>query len=460
MLKRELSWQQIGAYFDDDLDSKNLETIAFLKLKKEKNDGYSFYNEEAKNFLIARAKEIGVEKLRPDQFVISSAYAYIKNLGWENEFNEIGGVDNSIKGYHYPNSHGSQSKIMTLCEKYIWCFKNEIYGYLMDRLEPKNDYDIDGINDYSLITTSLVNPIQELYQKDPKETMANTAWYTPELLSPPIKGLEATKNGIENWIKNAPIPDFSRWINIVNYEGFKNYANNWVVLDSFNKIDEPNVGAESILWVSSGVIEIDKFNYLINDLEQNRSYISYKLANPTDFNSSTITDCYITPKEVCQMEWKQETSSMVEPYTIVDNEIISYQIFKAVEKCVSGYAEHGEVYYDLPSKYIRKILGIIDGDGSLYYDENRNIQAICFEAGENWKEQQSVLCANKDKLIANIEEKNQKMFWLCRLLGEPSIRAHKKLGDFYVRSDRTWIVWFENDECKSLCFHEDNHFKS
>lgn len=160
------------------------------------------------------------------------------------------------------------------------------------------------------------------------------------------------------------------------------------------------------------------------------------------------------------MEWKQETSSMVEPYTIVDNEIISYQIFKAVEKCVSGYAEHGEVYYDLPSKYIRKILGITDGDGSLYYDENRNIQAVCFEAGENWKEQQSVLCANKDKLITNVEEKNQKIFWLCRLLREPSTRAHKKLGDFYVRSDRTWIVWFENDESKSLCFHEDNHFKS
>lgn len=460
LLKRELPWQQMGAYFDDDSDNKNLETIALKKLKKEKNDDYSFYNEDAKNFLIARAKEIGVKNLRPDQFVLSAAYAYIKNLGWENEFNGNGGIDSTIKSHYSPLTHGSQSKIMTLCEKYIWCFKNEIYGYLMDRLEPKNDYDIDGINDYSLITTSLINPIQELYQKDPKETMANTAWYAPELLSPPIKGLEATKNGIKNWIKNAPIPDFSRWINIINYEGFENYDNNWIVLDSFNKIDEPNVGAESILWVSSGIIEKDKFNHLISDLEQKRSYISHKLANPTDFTSSTITDCYITPKEICQMEWKQETSSIVEPYTIVDNEIISYQILKAVEKCVSGYAEHGEIYYELPSKGIRKILDIVDGDGSFYYDENKNIQSICFEAGEAWKEQQSVLCANNDKLIANLEAKKQKMFWLCRLLREPSIKAHKKLGDFYVRSDRTWMVWFENDECKSLCFHEDNHFKS
>lgn len=290
--------------------------------------------------------------------------------------------------------------------------------------------------------------------------MANTAWYTPELLSPPMEGLEATTDGIKNWVKNAPIPDFSKWINIINYEGVKDYNNNWVVLYSYNKIDEPNVGAESDLWISSGIIEADKFDYLINDLSQKRNYISNKLANPTDFNSSTITDCYITPKEVCQMEWKQETSTSIKPYTIIDDKILSYQILKTVEKCVAGYPEHGEIYYELPSKYIRKILGIVDGDGSFYYDEDKNIQAICFEAGEAWIEQQSVLCVNKDKLIANLESNNQRIFWLCRLQREPSIKAHKKFGEFYVRSDKTWVVWFENNECKSLCFHEDNHFKS
>lgn len=466
LIQREISYQKITSLFKKDFeenwDESDDESVIKLpeKSASKNSDFYSSYNEEAKIFLIARAKELEVEKLRPDQFVLAVAYAYIKKMGWDDEFDEKDGIDNSIKGHHYPNSHGSQSKIMTLCEKYIWCFKNEIYGYLMDRLEPRNDYGIDRINDYSLITTNIVNPIQELYQKNREETMANTAWYTPELLSPPMEGLEATTDGIKNWVKNAPIPDFSKWINIINYEGVKDYNNNWVVLYSYNKIDEPNVGAESDLWISSGIIEADKFDYLINDLSQKRNYISNKLANPTDFNSSTITDCYITPKEVCQMEWKQETSTSIKPYTIIDDKILSYQILKTVEKCVAGYPEHGEIYYELPSKYIRKILGIVDGDGSFYYDEDKNIQAICFEAGEAWIEQQSVLCVNKDKLIANLEANNQRIFWLCRLQREPSIKAHKKFGEFYVRSDKTWIVWFENNECKSLCFHEDNHFKS
>lgn len=453
--ERELSLQKMSISFENDFDNKKLEDLLLKKVAKEKKDFYSHYNEEAKTFLMAQAKELELEALRPDQFVLAAAYAYIKELGWnEEEFDGNNGVDNAIKGYHSPASHGSQSKIMTFCEKYIWCFKNEIYGYLMDRLDPKNDYGIDNINDYSLITTNIINPIQELYQQNPEETMANNDWFVPESLSPAIDGLTATKEGISNWIKNAPVPDFSKWINI-NYIGFKEYDNNWVVLDSFNKIDEPNVGAESILWISSGIINKDYFEYLKNDLYLKRNYICGRLNNPTDFNSSTITDCYITPKEVCQMQWKKETSSLVKTYTIIDDSIKSYQIIKAVEKCVSGYPEHGEIYYKLPSKYIRQTLGIVDGDGLLYYDDNKKTQAISFEAGENWKEQQSTLCVNKDKLINKLKEKEQTIFWLCRLLREPSNRASKKYKDFYARNDRTWIVWFENDECKSLCFSEE-----
>lgn len=73
---------------------------------------------------------------------------------------------------------------MTLCEKYIWCFKHVIYGFLSDIITPRNDYNIDKIDDYSLLVSDLINPAQEIFNINIEEEMISQEWYTPENLSP------------------------------------------------------------------------------------------------------------------------------------------------------------------------------------------------------------------------------------------------------------------------------------
>ena len=62
-------------------------------------------------------------------------------MGWnENEFYNtklnstgseiIGGIDCSIKATYYPATHGSMSKVMTVCEKYVWQARNYISVFL------------------------------------------------------------------------------------------------------------------------------------------------------------------------------------------------------------------------------------------------------------------------------------------------------------------------------------------
>ena len=102
---------------DEEIDVVNKHIDEVLSSKPQNANPYEYYNDEAIKLLKQVSKDLGVDYIRSDQFVLAGAYAYLKQNGW-NEDTES--VDIRIKSFYYPSSHGSKSKIMTLCEKYIW----------------------------------------------------------------------------------------------------------------------------------------------------------------------------------------------------------------------------------------------------------------------------------------------------------------------------------------------------
>lgn len=78
----------------------------------------------------------------------------------------IRGVDWAISGSHWPKTHGSQSPVMTICEKYVWQARNHISGFLADRLMYIDDDDASYANDYGLLDDFLI-PALEIGQIDP-----------------------------------------------------------------------------------------------------------------------------------------------------------------------------------------------------------------------------------------------------------------------------------------------------
>ena len=48
-----------------------------------------------------------------------------------------------------------------------------------------------------------------------------------------------------------------------------------------------------------------------------------------------------------------------------------------------------------------------------------------------------------------------KIFWLCRVLREPSLECTQKYKDFYCHNDTTWITWEEDGHFNQICFSED-----
>ncbi|WP_283592148.1 hypothetical protein [Clostridium butanoliproducens] len=447
-------WNRLNELIDNDTDTM---------ISNSKSSTY-IYNEEADSFLLEHACILEMESLKPNQFALSAAYAYILLHGWsEEEFygypnggnpGEVIGADIAIMRQHRAATHGSKSNVMTFCEKYTWCARNEILGYLSDRL-PFRDFERAPslLSDYGLLD-DFPNPAQELYQEDPDSIMKKNSWFIPEELSP-LLNENMGEDAIRNWIINASDPSFEKWIDIrdFNHEIVEDEKKNWISLYSFNCVSNI-LGGESVMWISSAIIAKNHFKYLKNDIINRKDSLVHDLNNPENLHSSTETQCYITPKEICSMDWKNECYNKIHNISIYDGDFVDYTIEKTVEKCTANYPEFGDVYYKLPSRVIREMLGICDGDGYKYYNGEKQLEAIYFEAGEKWHDSQAYLCVDREKLLLQLDHLNFQIFWIVRLLREATSKSIEKYPDLYSRNDKCWLVWFEDGELRTQLFSE------
>lgn len=425
-----------------------------INSKPENVNPYEHYNNEATKLLKQASKNLNLDSIHSDQLVLGAAYAYLKQNGWNEDINK---ADSGIKCVCHPADHGSKSRIMTLCEKYIWCFKHEIYGYLSDIITPRNDYNIEKIDDYSLLVSDLINPAQEMYNIDIEEEMLSQEWYAPANLSPIIPNIENSKEGIIEWIKDAPIPNFVNWIKIKDYKPLLENDKQWLCLYSFNLIKEPQLKTQTCLFLNSLIIAKESFSIFLKDLENNRKELCRDLFNNNDIHSQTLSNCYITPKEICQMQWKTNRYEELQYSTISNNKIVKYKLIKSIEQCTANYANGQDIYYELPSKYIRELLSISDGDGVTYTNNKNEVIAKYFNVGKPWVEQQNFLCIDESMLLKKLNDKNEMLVWIVKTIREPSHICYEKYKDLHAYKDSAYMVWFDeiNKKWQYYCFAED-----
>ena len=107
--------------------------------------------------------------------------------------------------------------------------------------------------------------------------------------------------------------------------------------------------------------------------------------------------------------------------------------------------ELGEDSYEMPSKIIREILGITEGDGYNYYDYTGKRVAYNTNAGERYGESQYMLLIDGKAFIDKVKEKGFQPVWFVRVLKEPSAKAREKYN-FYTSRDETFMVWKRNKQ--------------
>lgn len=427
---------------------------------------YEYY-EEADKFLLGHAHQLSIDSLKYHQFVLAASYEYLLEMGWnEKEFygkpnggqkGEILGVDIAITRQYRAATHGSKSTVMSFAEKYVWCVKNKILGYLSDRLPFGDDDNQYMVEDYGVLEDFII-PAQEFDQSNHEKLTSSKEWYLPEALSPMLDRLQTnTSENIIEWINTATIPNFQLWIDIdkKNLTTLLDCDNDFITLYSYNSQTEQSTGVGTMMWMASGLMPCVQFETFLGDVRDNKDDIVHNFMEPESFTSSTESSCYLTPKEICWMTWKKDKYSKVEICDLESPDVVKYEIIKAVEGTVCNLYESGDVYYKLPSKYIRDMLKIVDGNGYRYYNQNKKLVGASFESGEKWNDYQINLFIDKSILEQEISSKNMQMFWIIRVLREPSIKSYEKFQNLNYRRDRCWIAWIENGKVKSQLFSDE-----
>ena len=114
------------------------------------------------------------------------------------------------------------------------------------------------------------------------------------------------------------------------------------------------------------------------------------------------------------------------------------------------------MYYTLPSKPIRDLIGIVDSDGYLYYNKDKEVVAQYSIAGERWGTYQYYLLLNRDVLIEKLTKTDKALVWIMREHRRELGNVREKFGDFYVEKNNYFIGYLDEKDFKSIRVLSDN----
>lgn len=398
------------------------------------------YLREAEEFIEKYKKKYDVDMLEPEGLIISIAFQYLLNQGWDEKIfwecedkNNLG-IDICIRNTYMRSTHGAKSKVMTVAEKYVWCVKHRMEAVFASQLQ-YNYYGqgVRYISDYYEID-DFTNTYQDYVNS--RYTKIEDKWiHTDQMVKTPYK--EFSAENIEKWMKKKDTPDFTVWL------GEKTDAR---ILYAYTNIVNEVLGIEEAIWISSGIVKNNDFEKLIaevNVYSEERS----ELLNVAEFHSYVETCGFYTPQEVCAVQSVKEANESIN----IGNEKNVIQVYKLVATCLSEHIENIEKAFYLPSRIARILTGITYGDGYEYINDNNEVVCKYSDVSKGENNQQECLQINSHILESSLKENDYRMFWVFRVYRSPSSKAYELYGnDITHDTDRSYIVWFDEEKSRYI----------
>lgn len=431
-----ISAERMGGYKAIDYDLSRYVLCDYLDGFFRTNYKKKALESDSLAFIEKYKSKYNIDDLHVDGLIISMAYEYLKNHGWNPDVfwqyddPENYGVDIVIHRTHFPATHGSMSRVMTIAEKNVWLARHHIECVFANEILYR-DWSTDGkesyLDDYSYLE-NFINPYQDYVNKNHYEN--EEYWYHLDLLAR-LDAENPDDKTIEQWMQDGLIPDFKSWL-------FDN--NDLMLLDTFTNAVNEMAGIEEAIWVSTGVIEKKNLPKLIDCLKV-YSEERVELQNHSGFHAGQDCRCYCTPQEACVVHPDKEIDASIN-FQFGD-EIL--EVKKASARCLSADEMDVEKTFFLPSSYIRNITGITFGDGFEYKDFAGNVIASFFSNGENWGTQQEILLIKKDKLLEALDKTGYTPIWVFRVYKSPSSKSYERYPHILHDTDIAYLVWIEDE---------------
>jgi|GEM_PF-1295966 hypothetical protein len=402
----------------------------------------------------------GIASFSFEGWVISAAYQYLLNHGYVAGTAAMSmheDLDLAILRDFIPADHGQKSEVMTIAEKYTWCARNEICGYLADRIpsaehkwmrSPYRRSD-DGLSvDYGF----LLNFDSPLFESsisliDRKSTSARISF--PAGFSCGDDSSIAEKQELEEWIQSfsSELAKSLLLFNPCNLEKSLGtqlpiaiYASDW----SF-------AGKRLRAWARAGIIQRDAL-----DNVNGTTRISVKgYENASEFIVGIEIPphvSYSSPVEFISEPWRKE-------YTTEDG------VIRIADVCIeaaplTGYGVYrtidaGEYWYDFPSFLARDHCAITQTDGQDYCTADGGVRFQTISLGTPYRREYHSLLADKNSLSKMLQSTETTLVWYITVEKSATILAHERIDGLPGNNTRSWLIWIDASEALASCSISD-----
>ena len=396
------------------------------------------------------------EPLEFQGWVISAAYQYLLDHGYDEiiiqgeimkDGYRMGRIDSLITIAYGKSDHGLRSTVMTIVEKYVWCARNEICGYLADRIPVYEKCLVDKraqsntyCSDYRNLL-SFDSPLFEAAVMTASNKVQGKTPHFPKAFS--CSGYEQlSKEGFKEWINGiteetafamlcySPIDD-------TNGEVLKGGLESHAIPIAMYSCDWAVNGKNSRIWIHAGAMnykeleELDLDGLAIFDINENASSFIVSIAL-----SQSV--CYIAPTEAFASPQLVEND---ESELINNSSRVLSRLIPLTGQGVDRLIEKDDYCYFFPSKIAREACQIKRTDGVHYLNnEGETIfEEVCF--GLEYRHQYHALFADGEVLQSALRAKGFELVWYATVQRGPNNLVGERLGCDFDFKEKSWLIW-------------------
>lgn len=405
------------------------------------------------------ADEAGCEISSFEGWAIAAAYQYLIDHGYnpdvlEGPINDDGcrknGIDRKIRGVFDCADHGSMSTVMTVVEKYVWCARNEVFGYLADRVRADGQSWMDERHcgadgrclDYGELL-SFASPLFEATITELREERAGAVPTFPLPFSCDDGGVICLQDELDKWIDDVS-PDAATAL--FGYKPNVDIALKGDVIPMSLFAGDWGLGGKgSRVWAYAGIVEPS----VLVGLGSAGTVVLDGYDNASAFERSVaISASYISPVGIFSAPWLHEHD---EGRDIAKSADVHVKAVPLAARGVDSLIDIGDYWYRYPSRLLTDLCGIVRTDGSRYYDACGNVIFEDISFGESYMREFRALLADRKILEYMLQEKGLQLVWYVTVQRESNSLARERILDFEKRVERSWIVWQGADGAYQAC---------
>ena len=415
----------------------------------------------------AAEKNIGAPSI--EAWLIAAAYQYMIEHGYDRNVFEgfigdsgyrTGGIDRMIIRSFGSTDHGTRSTVMTVAEKYVWCARNEICGYLADRIPVESpSWLVDDGEEPGTLTTDygtlldFDSPFFETTVNELETKRANILLSFPEAFACDDGFDICRESDLRAWIDETPVEAATSLIG--HAPNVRLRIDGDVIPISLYACDWSPGGKESKVWIYGGVANTSEVSKL--EFSETAEFTGYDAAS--DFSTGlyrSMSTCYTSPVELMAASWKYELDEPGSTGRIADAHIDARPLSGS---SVGSLIDIGDYYYRYPSEYARRLCDVVRTDGSRYLGIDGDVVYEDIKYGENYRHDYEALLAKKDLLTKAVENDGCVLVWYVTVRREANHLAKERIPDPVEGTERSWIVWKDKEGIIKSCLISDTYPK-